>query len=408
MLLNKSLDAIEAADFESLINVEEGRQIEFKGTLPSKTDDDIKEFLKDVSALANTVGGDIYYGVREGQNENGHTVATAVEGVSGVNADEELKRLDSLIRDCIKPRLVGYRIKPVHLANSNTVFIIRVPRSWSSPHVVDRAKHWRFYYRNSSGNHPMDVSEVRNAVLFSDHLSQRLEELRLERLPQIAAVDKLSRSGKIILHLQPIDSIHPETQVDISQARSLSNGVKLIGQGEYDPSVSYLFEMSRILTFDGLIVERENKPQDGYVQLFRNGVIEAVDTLLLNDKDHGIPCLNVTWLESYLNNAITSYLLWLKRIGSVSAVKIYFSLLDVKDYIVSRGDTQMMGFVPNLMEFHQFHQIAKLRPFTQNEYLFGVETLDNPDADVKPIIERWLDVIWNMAGFDRKNPFSFR
>jgi len=68
----------------SLINsASEGRQLEFKLRLPTDSYEDVVEFLKDVTAMANTIGGDILYGIAEGQDAGGNTLAGAVDGISG-------------------------------------------------------------------------------------------------------------------------------------------------------------------------------------------------------------------------------------------------------------------------------------------------------------------------------------
>ena len=60
-VLYKSIDTITEADLQALVS--EGRredsQLEFKLTLPGSTDDEKREFLKDVSAMTNSQGGDI-------------------------------------------------------------------------------------------------------------------------------------------------------------------------------------------------------------------------------------------------------------------------------------------------------------------------------------------------------------
>jgi Putative DNA-binding domain len=396
MLLNVPLNNITEDALQSLIGLEEGRQIEFKLTLPDRSNDGCKEFLKDVSALANTFGGDIYYGVRSGANQNGHTVATAVEGVSGVDADAELLRLENLIRDSIKPRIVGYGMKPVHLSNSNTVFIVRVPRSWNCPHVVDRQGHWRFYYRNSSGCHPMDVSEVRAAMLSADRVAQRLGEFRIERLALIANDTSLDPGGKIVLHIQPADSANPETQVDLSRARQILSQLEPIFSW---PSA----EFERRPNFDGINIACEGGARRyGYVQLFRNGAIEAVDTRLLGSSDIGQSYIPVRHFEHDLGIVVRSYLSWMSALGIVSPVRLHLSLLGVKGYCFSFGDTRsMVGHGINAMA--HFNRFAHDRIIDRPDLLLVGEDLDSPDADPQPALKRWIDTVWNAAGLERSD-----
>jgi len=66
-VLYKSIDTITEADLQALVSEvrREDSQLEFKLTLPGSTDDEKREFLKDVSAMTNSQVGDIIYGIRE-------------------------------------------------------------------------------------------------------------------------------------------------------------------------------------------------------------------------------------------------------------------------------------------------------------------------------------------------------
>src|SRR4051812_34677712 len=89
MLFDIPLDNINESHLQSLVNgAPEGRQIEYKRQLPGNSRDEGIEFLKDVTAMANTHGGDILYGVGEGKDAGGNTVAVAIDGVAGEDADK--------------------------------------------------------------------------------------------------------------------------------------------------------------------------------------------------------------------------------------------------------------------------------------------------------------------------------
>ena len=48
----------------------ESRYLDYKERLPGDSDEDKRELLADVTAFANTAGGDLLYGVRERREEN--------------------------------------------------------------------------------------------------------------------------------------------------------------------------------------------------------------------------------------------------------------------------------------------------------------------------------------------------
>ena len=66
-MIAKNLTDIRTEDIEALIAnaASESTTLEFKRDLPGGTDDAKREFLADISALANTSGGDLLYGIEE-------------------------------------------------------------------------------------------------------------------------------------------------------------------------------------------------------------------------------------------------------------------------------------------------------------------------------------------------------
>lgn len=78
-MIAASFDTIDAADLHRLVasGASEGRDLEFKRELPGGSDAEIKEFLADVTSLANAHGGDLVFGVEESAG-----TATRISGVA--------------------------------------------------------------------------------------------------------------------------------------------------------------------------------------------------------------------------------------------------------------------------------------------------------------------------------------
>lgn len=143
-MLNSQLHKVDLNDLMGLISngVPEGAQLEYKEALPGNDDESKKEFLRDVSAMANTAGGDIIYGVRE-ERPGDDAPAAEIVAITGEDIDSRKLWMENLIRDGIEPRLTGVGIHVVPADGAGSVFIVRVPRSWNGPHVVNFRKHWR-------------------------------------------------------------------------------------------------------------------------------------------------------------------------------------------------------------------------------------------------------------------------
>ena len=212
----KELADVVESDLKQLIDLRrpEDTQLDYKLKLPDNSPRSKVNFLKDIVALANTAGGVVLYGVEE---RNG--VPEALPGLQ-VDSDEEKLRLANIIRDGTNPRIDGVRFYAIGLSNSNTILAVEVPRSWKGPHAVNYEGHWRFYGRHSNGNYPMDVEQVRSAILGSNQLAEQIRNFRADRLLKIASGEApiaLDDRAKLILHLIPHVAFKPGYGVDLSE-----------------------------------------------------------------------------------------------------------------------------------------------------------------------------------------------
>ena len=110
MILGKNFDDISGADIERLITsgASETTRLEFKSQTYGGKDDQRREFLKDVSAFANSLGGQMIIGMNA---TNG--VAKSVSPLVGISIDAELLRLDGMARAGIEPVISGLCMKEV-------------------------------------------------------------------------------------------------------------------------------------------------------------------------------------------------------------------------------------------------------------------------------------------------------
>ncbi|MEW6732064.1 MAG: hypothetical protein AB1489_12120, partial [Acidobacteriota bacterium] len=87
------------------------------------------------------------------------------EGLENINADKEIQRLESLIKDGIKPRITLVGIKAIEGFSKGPVLFIRAQKSWNSPHMVTFDNLSRFFSRNSRGKYQLDVTQIRAAFI---------------------------------------------------------------------------------------------------------------------------------------------------------------------------------------------------------------------------------------------------
>ena len=272
-MIDKPLADITAHDIQHL--VEEGtpekRTLEFKVELPGTKESEKKEFLADVSSFANAVGGDLIFGVATTDGR-----ATAAPGVTAQNVEKEVLRLDQIIRSGINPRVVGLQIQRVPGLQNGPAIVIRIPRSWQGPHIVSYQQHFRSFSRNAVGKFPMDVSDIRAAVLNAGSTEERIRMFRTDRLARIGAAETpvhLTSTKLICVHSAPFTAFSGAGQVDLARAVSQTDLL--------EPLYSHGWSAPRF-NVDGLYTHSTvREGSTNYLQLFRNGTVEAVDARML-------------------------------------------------------------------------------------------------------------------------------
>ena len=109
MTFGLRVDQIDASVLDRLRDdsVCEGRHLEFKEKLPGQLTEDKKEFLADVTAFANTGGGDLLYGVREKRDAGDKPTGEIqdIPGLADLNFDAERTRLENILLNGVEPRL---------------------------------------------------------------------------------------------------------------------------------------------------------------------------------------------------------------------------------------------------------------------------------------------------------------
>lgn len=353
-------------------NVIEAKSIEYKLQLPSNETRSKKEFLADVSSFANASGGDIIFGIKE---ENGLPVDVC--GISGINPDQEIRRLSDIIFHGISPRIIGYDIKPIFLQSGAVVIILRIPRSWSLPHMVVFQGENRFFTRDSNGRHSMDVTEIRNAILASEAIIDRIKNFRTVRLSMIIAEETpLITKGNplVILHLIPMSAFDPTVKIDLN---TVENKIQLL-LPLFNRSDGSRYNAHGIMTFsewgDGGIFS--------YTQVFRNGIIEAADALCLSwDKEY-IPSL---FFERRMIDALDRYIRFLEYIGINVPLFLSVSLMRVK------------GMYMAVNKFK--YPFAPRHLIDCEDLLIPEEIIEDYSSRAESILRPILDQIWNATGW---------
>lgn len=250
----------------------ETERLDFKARYGRK-DKDKREFLKDITAMANSSGGTLVIGVSDKRDR-----ADKVVGVG--DNDLQIQDMENLIRDCVHEPLLGWRIYPVLVQEDRddvkTVVVVEVPASFSKPHMFEYGgrTHKYFYRRSGRNNNPMSMSEIRSAVLEQENAMRRLEEFQKQRA---AVLDwRAPYRPALLLSATPVPV--DVQRLTAPQAKAFLESNRLMlgdGQGQVIPRMPATFDPRSAPRVDysinGALIDVESKE---ITELWRSGYFE--------------------------------------------------------------------------------------------------------------------------------------
>lgn len=377
---SKPLESLEESDLQTLLDdeVPEGKTIDYKEALPGNSDSDKKEFLYDISSFANTSGGHLIFGIKE---DGG--VPTDICGLDIQDADTVILKLENRIRDGIAPRIPGVAARAISLSNDRVVIVFRIPRSFSQPHMTTVRNASKFYARNSAGKYQLDVGELRTAFTLSQNITDHIRNFRHKRLDMVLSGEtpiKMNPGAKIVLHIIPIGAFDPASNFDVTSLKQ-QNPSPLSGT-QWD----FRYNFDGFLCFTNTLYS--------YTQIFRNGIIEAVDAFILEPKEpnnllHNIPSIKY---EENVIQKLSEYISVQNKLGVEPPFLIMLSLLDVKSYSMSVSSDCMLDSV---------HQIDR------NNLLMPEVMIENFDFEPSKVMKPIFDAVWNACGYAGSQNYDY-
>lgn len=378
MTLPRDLTTTTEAHLIALVaaQVSEGTYMDIKRELPRLDGGGRHEFLADVSAFANSSGGDLIFGI----DEDGEGRAAAIVPQPG-NLDEEARRLQDVLMNGIEPRVPGLQVQPVPVAGG-FVLVVRVPQSWAGPHRVKTNQH--FFIRENGRKRQLDVPEVRGLFLRSEQQAQRVRDFRTDRLGKLLsgeAPHRLVPGALLVGHFVPTQAALGAISVDpIPYMRNRSL-----------PVLSATIPGARV-NADGALVVRNPGRQGthGYSQLFRNGYFETVKVL------------------TYGANARAP-------LGSIVYEQQFIALLaSLRDEYTHLGIGLEMTCMLSILDAdHVELGIERLRyMLDEHQGYFDRKTLVLPDVLLPPeltpaqAMRPVFDLVWQSAGMERSANYN--
>lgn len=384
-LQHLTLKDIDEKALQALVSgsIMETKALEFKEDLQVVTDGQKQEFMSDVTALANSDGGDLVIGMRA---EKG--VAKELVGLRNFVPDDRIGQLENLLRDFVQPRLMGLQMAALKLDNGNHALIIRIGRSFAAPHMVRHQGVTRFCGRNSNGKYDLDVQELRSAFIANESMSDKLRNFRLDRINKLISGSgpvQMSSAHLTVLHLLPVGSARPRFRLGASDFGKL-DGIKL-------PRPLRASGWGEIHNMDGLLVSASvlRKACDSYVQLFRSGYLESVESqMLVFGESEGKKYIPGKGWEDCILEAFPNYINALKTLNLEPPYLASISLLGVRGYLMYASEPF----------FHAGNVVDRDNLLT-DEIL-----IENPSDKPHKILRALFDQIWNGCGWARSMSYD--
>lgn len=381
-MIPKPLAEITESDLHDLLTagISETKTLDYKQRLPEMNDSAKREFLADVSSFANTAGGDLIFGITEQAG-----VPASIPGVEIANTNELILRLDNIIRTGLAPR-IRHTSRAIPLANRKHVLVIRVDQSWYGPHRVTFKSDSRFYGRTSNGKYELDVTDLRNAFLLTNTITEKLEAFRSERVIALESgrsLVPLTAGPLLVMHCMPLESF---------RFNSVRNVIGLLSES------TWLKPMGRRLpgwgarnNYEGVICVALGDPPSAYTQVYRTGVIEAVgEGFLAGWKDGFIPS---TLYEGTLLEYLPICFRIVKHLECGVPIVVAITLIGVRGL--------KMAFDVSLQL-----SMGSGNPIDRDVLMLPGVIVEDLSATPEVLLKPTLDLVWNACGFVSSRNFD--
>ena len=382
-IIDKDINDISIEDIKYLVEnqVPEGISLDYKMKNYEPTPGGKKELLKDVTAFANSSGGDLIIGVEDDK----YNQAKALVGIESDNIAIDVNRIEQVIYNGIEPKLDTAKVKYINYGKKY-IIIIRVEASPLFPHMVSFQKTNKFYIRKSDKNILLDAYELRNIFLKSENITQNIKNQNKKIITKVF-------SNETIL---PINITSPKIIINFIPY-NLDRNMKNLQNIKLD------FPEQRI-NFDGILAYKTN--QDGiesYCQLYRNGIIEFVSTTNkiflkilnpynnLNNEEINVISGNKNGYEYFLIKKCIYFYNFLKKLNIELPLYMFITILDAKGYRI----------------FYNGKNGIKLTNAIDRDMLeLPAVEIKSYNVDIKKAVKDTINMIWNACGEEKSINFD--
>jgi Schlafen, AlbA_2 len=193
-----TLDLKIKADLQRLVDeaLEESLTLDYKAS-PALTRDGKgpDELCKDATALANSAGGQLVYGIEEDK------VTRKPSRVDDGIIDPKITRewMEQILNSRVQPRLNGVQTTRIDMENGKFGYVILVPQSQTGPHQAPDQKYYKRFDLQSVPMHDYEIKDIMRRATTPDLYT----EITFDNKQTTRSIDAVMSTGfsdTVVLH----------------------------------------------------------------------------------------------------------------------------------------------------------------------------------------------------------------
>ncbi len=268
------------------------------------------------------------------------------------------------------------------------VFLIYIPRKY--PILHQAVKRGKYYKRTEFTSSPMSNFEIETAFKLAYNYEERINSLLQNRLQKLNIGEyhiNIPNQTRILVHLISIDALDKNNSFNLEIVfKDFMHFLKPLG-------CTIGKNVKRNL--QGILVSCGPDPNSGnyvgYVQLYRKGMIEVIDSFLMKPTTHlhgmhfnkPVKILGMWFLEKNIIDSCKMYLKTLETIGTGLPIFLYISFIHMKDYKIS------------LISYKSSIYIKESEVIKRDEITLPRIKIDSFDINFEKKLKSSFDIFWN-------------
>lgn len=380
-LLGKRADLIEESDIIRLLDsqTQESKTLDYKKELHISKDADKKEFLFDITAMFNTDGGCIIYGIEELKDDIGQNTGLpkSIVGINLDNLDKTTQLIEDIVKGNTEPRIAQMVIKTIKVSDK-VVLLIGIPRFTGLPSMVTFNTSNKFYKRRNSGKYAVDVYELNQMFMQNQILKERIEEFRIKRVSKVLDhkfLPNLETSTSLFIHIVPLN-FNDNAIIDFKKAVDHQLKMKPFSASGWD-------KMYNIDGFATYSTTSDRQKVSSYNQIFRNGIYEAYSSGLFYQTRSGAQGFDPIHFMQETVETINNGLFVLNQLEIDPPFYIAFSLHNIMHKVI---DTELSYYI---------------QKFRNEELVLPFVLLEDYATDIKQSLKYSFDIMYQSVGFEK-------